>query len=122
MTSTNLVKHIEELKKTKYLVGKVGFNFNKPIKYLPNMAWGLILGGILSVAMQWSFTWVALLIIVGHFLTTGAYTYLSSQIMLKIVDEKDFEDIKLNNIEKNIILSAKKRHITYGKLLKELVH
>ena len=88
MTSKNLVKHIEELKKTKYLVGKIGFNFNKPIKYLPNMVWGLILGGILSVAMQWSFTWIALLIIVGHFLTTGAYTYLSSQIMLKIVDEK----------------------------------
>ena len=29
---------------------------------------------------------------------------------------------KLNNIEKNIILSAKKRHITYGKLMEELVH
>lgn len=36
MTSTNLVKHIEELKKTKYLVGKVGFNFNKSIEHLPN--------------------------------------------------------------------------------------
>lgn len=118
----HLIDTIETLKKSEYLVLQFRKNWKNSLLYLPNLAWGFLIGGLFAYLTGFSVIVISMLVAAAYVLTTGFKTVAVPTLHLRIVDEKDFSNYPLTTSEKVLVGNAQKRHITYEEFLKEITH
>lgn len=116
-----LISYIKTIKDADYLVLKLKSKWSNSLRYMPNLFWGLIIGGLFSVVTDYSLLSVSLLVIAFYFLTTGLKIVVNlKSLNKKRVDLYDFRYFPLTDNEKVIVENAQRRQITYRVLLKEM--
>lgn len=118
----HLIDTIETLRKSEYLVLQFRKNWKNSLLYLPNLAWGLLIGCLFAYVTGFSVILISILVAVTYMLTTGFKTVAVPTLHLRIVDKQDFNSFPLTNSEKVLVGNAQKRHITYDEFLKEIAH